>query len=110
MMGLKKMGNILVPVNREESVVGLLPEECKSMANKCQSCGDVCKQKDGHNEIEGQAENLVETLVEIVIFQNVINWRYNQRDDSDCERRCTPETLFECSWVGEVQTNTVETA
>ena len=71
------MRNILIPVNSEESVLGLLPEQCKSLTNKCQPRGNVDKQKDGHNEIEGQANDLEGTLVEIVIFQNVIDWRYN---------------------------------
>ena len=104
------MRNILVPVNGEESIRGLLPEQCKSLPNKCQPRGDIDKQKDGHNEIEGQANHLEETLVEFVVFQYVIDWRYNQRDDGDCQCRCPPEILFECSWVAEVPTNAVETA
>jgi len=80
------MRNVLVPVNSEESILRLLPEQCKSLPNKCKPRRDVDKQKDGHNEIEGQANDLEETLVEFVVFQNVIDWRYNQRDDGDCQR------------------------
>src|SRR5258706_15883508 len=110
MTSLKQMRNILVPVNSEESVLRLLPEQCKSLPNKCQPRRDVDKQKDGHNEIEDQANDLEETLVEFVVFQQVVDWCYNQRDGGDCQRRCTPEMLFECSWVGKVPTNAVETA
>src|SRR5260370_14547514 len=42
-----------------------------------------------------------ETLVEIVILQQVIDWRYNQRDDDDARQRL----MFECSWVGKDPTN-----
>ena len=100
----------MVPVNSEESVLGLLPEQCKCLPNKCQPSGDVDKQKDGHNEIESQANDLEETLVEFVVFQNVVDWSYNQRDDGDCQRRCTPEVLFECSRISKVPTNAVESA
>jgi len=103
------MRNVLIPVNSKESVLRLLPEQRKSLPNKCQPRRDIDKQKDGHNEVEGQANDLEETLVEFVVFQNVIDWRYDQRDDGDCQRRCPPEMLFECSWVSEVPTNAVET-
>jgi len=104
------MRNVLIPVNSEECVLGLLPEQCKGLPNKCQPRRDVDKQKDSHNEIEDQANDLEETLVEFVVFQYVIDWCHNQRDDGDCQRRCPPEMLFECSWVGEVPTNAVESA
>ena len=71
------MRNILIPFNSEESILRLLPEQCKSLPNKCQPRRDIDKQKDGHNEIEDQANDLEETLVKFVIFQNVIDWRYN---------------------------------
>ena len=83
--GLKQMRSILVPVNSEESVLGLLPEQRKSLPNKCQPRWDIDKQKDGHNQIEDQANDLEETLVEFVVFQYVIDWRYNQRDGGDCQ-------------------------
>src|SRR5258705_5836248 len=104
------MRNILVSVNSEESVLGLLPEQCKGLPNKCYPRGNVDKQKDGHNEIEGQANDLEETLVEFIVFQNIIDWCYNQRDGGDCQRRCTPEMLFKCSRVGKIPTNAVESA
>src|SRR5260221_192284 len=110
MTGLKQMKNILVPVNSEESILRLLPEQCKCLSNKCQPRRDIDKQKDGHNEIEDQANDLEETLVEFVVFQQVVDWGYNQWDGSDFQRRCTPEMLFECSRVGKVPTNAVETA
>ena len=71
------MRNILIPVNREESVLGLLPEQRESLTNKCQPCGDISEQKDGHDEIKGKANDLEESLVEFEVFQNVIDWRHN---------------------------------
>ncbi len=106
----KNVRDVPDPVNSNKSRLRLASEQCEGLGNERKPRGNVDKKEDCHDEIEDEAEDFKETLVQVEIFQDVVDRGHEEWDEGDRQGRCTPKLLFEWSWVGKVPSDAVKSA
>ena len=94
------MGKVFCPINGSKGTRRLTPQQCKRLRNKGQTCRDVDKEEEGHNQVQYQKSDLFQLWARIDVTdeetsgQKEVDWGNDERDCSNGYRCRPPEDLF----------------